>query len=399
MNADKNDRWPALDGLRGVASLAVMAYHFVPYVPQRTATAFARALDDVAHVGWAGVDLFFVLSGFLITDILLGAKGGPAFLRNFYARRVLRIFPLYYGVLVAVFALGPFVLPASVHAAMGDTASHQGWLWAYTYDGRVLLTGQFWGDGGVNLSHVWSLSIEEHFYLVWPLVVAWADRRTLLRIALVLALLVPVARTVLVLAGVSHALIYSFTPCRMDSLLVGALVAMTFRDEALAPLLRRFAPAAVIVGGLGFGALIRVGDGSSGLTGPMAAVGYTVVALVGAGLVVMAVDARRTAVTGVLRTRVLRWFGRYSYGAYVFHYILQPVIVTWAPPARLGQLLRSEGLGILAHLLIAIFATMCAAVASYHLLELPFLRLKSFFDFRDRRETTSAFGRPAYPAA
>src|SRR5882672_5687186 len=99
-------RIPALDGLRGVAILMVLLNHFLPdrnYAPSRVMTW----LSNAARSGWAGVDLFFVLSGFLITGILIEAKASPHYFRNFYMRRVLRIFPLYYGALVLVFVILP----------------------------------------------------------------------------------------------------------------------------------------------------------------------------------------------------------------------------------------------------------------------------------------------------
>jgi peptidoglycan/LPS O-acetylase OafA/YrhL len=380
-HATHKDHWPALDGLRGVACLAVMIYHFVPFVPQRTSSAAARTLDAVAHTGWVGVDLFFVLSGFLITGILLRAKGEQGFLRNFYARRVLRIFPLYYLVLLTVLVIGPLATHAQSYAAMADTLHHQGWLWAYAYNLRVLFTGRFWADGGIPLSHCWSLSIEEHFYLVWPLVVAWADRRTLLRISVTLVLLVPVARTVAVLAGASHAILYTFTLCRMDALLLGAFVALTFRDARVGALLRRLAPATLLACGAGFLSLVRLAGDSSGLTGPMLSVGFSVLAFGSAAIVVLATVPEATPLARLLAARPLRWFGRYSYGAYLLHFVLRPAILKVAAPERLEEALGSQALGIVAHVLIGIAVTMTVAVAAFHLFEMPFLRLKRFFEY------------------
>ena len=118
-------RIPALDGYRGWAVLAVMLYHFaMPLVAQQHSRAWWAALH-LMLTGAYGVDMFFVLSGFLITGILLDAKSGPAYFRNFYLRRVLRIFPLYYGVLVVCFGLLWWTAPIHPFVA------HQGWLWLY----------------------------------------------------------------------------------------------------------------------------------------------------------------------------------------------------------------------------------------------------------------------------
>jgi peptidoglycan/LPS O-acetylase OafA/YrhL len=372
--------WPALDGLRGVASLAVMVYHFVPFDPPQR-TAFGQRLAAIGHVGWIGVDLFFVLSGFLITGILLRARGGESTLRNFYARRVLRIVPLYYLALFAALVVVPLVTPARNLLAMHDTIDHQGWLWAYAYNLRILFTGHFWADSGIRLSHFWSLSVEEHFYLIWPLVVLWTDRRTLSRIAISVVLLVPVLRTVCVLAGVSHEIIYSFTLFRVDALLMGGLVALAVGNADLNARGRQLAPATVLACGACFCALAWRSHSSSGLEGPMEALGYSALALGSAAVIVLAIQTEATFLTRALSSRVLRWFGRYSYGAYVFHLILQPAISRWAPPGRLAHVLGSEGLGLLGHVGVGIGVTMIVAVASYHLYERPFLRLNRFFEY------------------
>src|SRR5262252_6491054 len=119
---------PGLDGVRGLAILMVMAIHFVG---DSTAHTFAqRLVVKAAGFGLLGVDLFFVLSGFLITGLLLEAKGSPHFFRNFYARRTLRIFPLYYFVLAALFLILPQL--TTLTPALEQARSHQAWLWSYT---------------------------------------------------------------------------------------------------------------------------------------------------------------------------------------------------------------------------------------------------------------------------
>ncbi|MEN1682052.1 MAG: acyltransferase, partial [Planctomycetota bacterium] len=161
---------PALDGVRGVAVLLVVVYH-AAYLASPTGVAevvFATVRDAL----WCGVDLFFVLSGFLITRILLATVGSPRYFRSFYLRRTVRIFPLYYGVLLLLFV----GLPAAAWLAGGPLQSvvdgetyqslwsRQAWLWAYVQNflqssGPSQLPG---------LGHFWSLAIEEQFYLAWP---------------------------------------------------------------------------------------------------------------------------------------------------------------------------------------------------------------------------------------
>ncbi|HLL88149.1 MAG TPA: acyltransferase, partial [Tepidisphaeraceae bacterium] len=171
--------YPALDGLRGLAILLVMVSHYVapPAGGGRWGLVFRRAAD----AGWVGVDLFFALSGFLITGILLDAKGKPGFFRNFFARRTLRVFPLYYGVLFVVCVL----LPALGLLKLGVPLS-QRWLWLYATNLFPLLrsadgAGFFFPNSwDLQFGHFWSLAVEEHFYLAWPLVVYALGRRPLM---------------------------------------------------------------------------------------------------------------------------------------------------------------------------------------------------------------------------
>ncbi len=160
---DSGPQIPALNGVRGVAILLVIVCHFIafalPYTP-------ARWLRLVASVGGTGVDLFFVLSGFLITRILLASRQRPAFLTTFYARRILRIFPLYYGFLAAIYIAVPLL-------HLGQPIPFGIQLWAWTYTQNVAMT--FLPHPATDLwqwtPHLWSLAVEEHFYLVWPLIV------------------------------------------------------------------------------------------------------------------------------------------------------------------------------------------------------------------------------------
>src|SRR5438105_8258761 len=148
---------PTLDGLRGVAILLVMLCHFLGLLKTGN-----HRLDSLLHLGfghgWVGVNLFFVLSGFLITGILLDAKDSPRYFRNFYARRTLRIFPLYYGVLFVCFVILP-LFPASHTAEFHDLRSRQLWLWAYGTNIKVTTFGDWcFGTPWLDLGHLWSFS-------------------------------------------------------------------------------------------------------------------------------------------------------------------------------------------------------------------------------------------------
>jgi len=136
----------------------------------------------IADAGWIGVDLFFVISGFLITGILLEARGGRRYFRNFYARRVLRILPLYYGYLALLLLLSGSAIGKALGA--GYFADHQVWFWTHTTNWLLLRTPGPGGAGAAGFGALWSLALEEQFYLVWPTVVAVASTEALRRICL-----------------------------------------------------------------------------------------------------------------------------------------------------------------------------------------------------------------------
>ena len=150
---------PALDGLRGLAILLVLLRHFTEGAELRSKSGrwLAAALD----AGWIGVDLFFVLSGFLITGILLEARRSQHYFRNFYVRRTLRIFPLYYGVLAVIFGIAPWL--GWLVPEVGPEEHSQAWLWAYGTNIIMSWTGSpLLKHGWLNLNHFWSLAVEEH---------------------------------------------------------------------------------------------------------------------------------------------------------------------------------------------------------------------------------------------
>ncbi len=155
-------RVPALDGLRGLAILAVVEFHFAEGLTN--ASRPESAIYNVFRTGWLGVDLFFVLSGFLITGILSNSKGTPGYFRNFYWRRALRIFPPYYAFLFVFGVLYPLARHRPLDAP---------W-WHWTYLTNVAIAA---GLPVNSCSHFWSLAIEEQFYLLWPLLIYMLSRK------------------------------------------------------------------------------------------------------------------------------------------------------------------------------------------------------------------------------
>jgi len=160
---------PELDGLRGLAILYVFFHNVGTHGLGETESFVVKIYSLIADIGWIGVQLFFVLSGFLITGILLEKQCSKDVYKNFYVRRVLRIFPVYYVSLIIL-----FVLPEAANWDVPwaeKSSDYQIWYWLYAINWIQPLTT------GLEIGHLWSLAIEEQFYLIWPLLVAGLTRR------------------------------------------------------------------------------------------------------------------------------------------------------------------------------------------------------------------------------
>ena len=205
------DTSPRSTRIRGLAILLVLIYHFTLQLSGRD--IITRVIVKVTSAGWCGVDLFFVLSGFLITGILADSKGAPQRSRNFYARRALRIFPLYYLTLAIIFASLPLV--ARHFSGVESLDGTWGWLGLYATNLLVAIRGSWF-----PLSHFWSLAVEEHFYLFWPAVVFRFGRVTTMKVCIAVVVLAGFLRICLVARGAVLAA-YCLTPCRVDSLAIG----------------------------------------------------------------------------------------------------------------------------------------------------------------------------------
>lgn len=362
-------RIDALDGVRGLAILVVVLFHallFDPGLvgagPPDTTSPYIR----IASLGWCGVDVFFVLSGFLITGILLRAKGAPHYFRDFYMRRVLRIFPLYYAVVVLLL----FVLDRPP-ATPSEKASYL----LYYQNVRYALWGEEYFDPARLIT--WSLAIEEQFYLVWPALVWTCSRRSLLRVC-VAAIAVAIALRFVLLAN-GLVTTHFLTPCRIDTLAAGALIAILGAPPRWCGWLALLGGAAVLLGvATTTGAPWPEAEAMQryGLLGALAlAVGVLTLAL------------RGGAVAAVCRFVPLRSLGKYSYCVYLVHFLVIDAAARAAadlPPDTKQWLAATfSPLGIM--LLFAgacLVASWTVAFASWHLFEKWFLALKRYFSAR-----------------
>jgi len=358
-------RLPALDGLRGIAILLVIGIHF------GVAAGFARwpgrlglMLPRLFYLGWTGVDLFFVLSGFLITSILLATRSDPDYFRNFYARRALRIFPLHYVTLVLALLVLPLVLPAQASQFLGQARAGQWWLWTYTLN----IANVFgWLVNAGVLAQFWTLAIEEQYYLVWPAVVKKAGDRALLAIGVSMI----VGAFVLRLLWMSYHWpsgwqgAYRFTLTRVDALAVGGLIALLVRRPAWRARLERAAPAGFAGGLVAVAAMFLWLPRFYPNDWRVVTFGHSLLALTFGWMVVLAVRAPSSPLLG---NGLLRLLGRYSYGIYVWHWPLQNLMLSeYAPRLGPGTFFVTGLLG-----------SFALAWLSYHAIELPFLHLKRF---------------------
>jgi len=349
-----------------------------------------------------GVDLFFVLSGFLITGILYDSRERAGYFSSFYARRFLRIFPLYY-----VFVL--LVLPAAARLVAGNPAhavaalhAKSGWYLGYAVNFLLALRGG-WSAAALNTAHLWSLAVEEQFYFVWPPLVLLLSRRALIRTSGALVVLALAARVAMRLGGASAVATYVLPFTRMDALLMGALVALAVRELGSVAPLARHAPR--VLAGAGGVAAATLASAPARMTwaGPwVQTVGLTAIAVFFAALLVTAVAAPAESRWGrFLRAPSLRTFGKYSYALYIFHPLVMEVLQAngWGADRFAGL---GPGMQIGVHLVFAAFAaTVSLGVAwlSWNLMEKHFLKLKYRFSTRPRAAEAVPIAAPVSGAA
>jgi peptidoglycan/LPS O-acetylase OafA/YrhL len=367
---------PALDGVRGLAILMVLLYHFVG---QTSATnRLEAAVTKALSYGLLGVDLFFVLSGFLITGILYDSRAQPGYFRSFYMRRVLRIFPLYYAVLAVVFFVAPLV-PALQGRELLALRAHQAWAWLYGVNVYLALQG---GWVLSYIQHFWSLAVEEHFYFVWPFVV-WSlggRPRTLMKTALGVAVLSFAARATASLAGVNAVATTVLTPYQLDALCLGAFFAVWVRQPGGEAAVRRLiapmavAAAAVLLFQFGLHRFTDVG------LSVMRSVRGGVFRVLLASVLLWALFAPPSArAARVFASGPMRMLGKYSYGLYVYHHFLSYYFTKFGTEFALAQRIGSHTAAVALQALVGMAASLLIAWASYEFFERYFLHLKRFW--------------------
>jgi peptidoglycan/LPS O-acetylase OafA/YrhL/glycosyltransferase involved in cell wall biosynthesis len=365
---------PELDGVRGIAIALVMALHFVNNAITPT-NLIERAAVTITNYGLWGVDLFFVLSGFLITGILVDSKAKPGYFRNFFGRRALRIFPLYYSVLLVLTVLTPAAVLRGIDPQLLEIRRLWPWLWFY-------LTNFYLGPESSfsipYVSHFWSLAVEEHFYLVWPFLIWRLPTRSAMRVCVVLGSLALVLRIAFALFAPNQLYGGVLTPTRLDALSAGAWFALAARTERRLTTSRGMTVAwlfgtAVVALSLWNFALHR----GEAVVLP---VRTTVLAVFFGAMIYSATyndDLLR--LRAGLRLGWLRNLGKYSYGLYVFHGMVAYGMHRYDMPQYFAGLTTVRPLAVGAQIASGVGASYAMALASYHLFELPFLSLKRRF--------------------
>lgn len=360
-----------LDGVRGLAVLVVII-HNSGWIAGESQLFVLKLANAIMATGWIGVQVFFVLSGFLITGILLDTKGKPHFFRSFYLRRVLRIFPLYYLVVALVVVVAPLLAWSPAWAA-AIRNSHRWAYWLYVQNWVTT------SPGIDALSHTWSLAVEEQFYLVWPLVLWFLGRRGLSRLCLFAIITTPFIRLALRISGTDPNVVYALTVTRWDALAAGALVAILVRDAAGRTLLARWQGRLVALAGIGLVTLVVRERGFHSFDLPVQVVGQSLVAILSATLVALAVEEGPEAprrFQAFLSMRTFRTLGKYSYAMYLFHQPIQQFLT----PILGDQVRGADSPWRLArlslYLLLVLTLTFLAALASWRVIEKPCLDLK-----------------------
>ena len=371
---------PTVDGLRGVAILLVLWYH-APFLfrdlpefsAQQSPWAMLGIFGRTSLGGWIGVDLFFVISGFLITSILIRLREGGGSSWVFWGRRGLRILPLALLYLLILFML----------ESLGDPLKmlphFDGWAWYALYLGNIHIAMYGWQPLAVMI--LWSLAIEEQFYLVWPLLVRMCSRHQLLWWSCGMMAVAPMMRAIM-LTVADYPATYVFTLCRLDALAAGALVAVIFGNHKwqaeTARLCKILAPFVSVVIVTTF--LVPFSP-SLPETRPwlFSVFGYSWLAIGFAILLGASLDARGP-IRAVLTSPLLMFLGRRCYGLYLWHVLIAAFVTAG---------LHSLQVGFIVHVLVWLGALMIIASGSWLLFEEPILRLKRFLPYGQKQPVRS----------
>ncbi len=361
-------RIPQLDGLRGIAVLSVVLFHYVLSIPFPSDGLGAR-FQDCFRLGEYGVDLFFVLSGFLIGGILLDSRESSRYFGTFYLRRFHRIFPLYYLWLALYIALGLSVfshLPASIRAVW------TGWrpTVVYAFFLQNLVHKQLLGISAAWLGPLWSLAVEEQFYLLMPLAVRFLPKRRLVQFLVATILLSPLLRAIVGMRAYPRAVPYMATPLRADVLAMGVLLAIALRSQKwqarIAGNLRSLYGAIMLLGSV----IIFTSARGRVIDNQTRAILVFLMGAFFAAIILLALVQPQGALARFCSLSVLRRLGGISYCIYVIHLPVNTICL-----ALLHSMPGTQSIGFdVGGVLLACVITWILAKISWRYLESPMIR-------------------------
>jgi peptidoglycan/LPS O-acetylase OafA/YrhL len=375
-----------------MAILLVLSFHLNLLRSLPSTSPVDTVVSTVFSFGWRGVDLFFVLSGYLITHILYQAKGTEQYFLTFYTNRILRIFPLYYALLTVTFIVIPHLptglLPTEKLEHWAQVEANPVWHWLYLQNFTTALSGS-WGHGILDVT--WSLAIEEQFYLFWPWVVSAFNRERLLRICLVIFSTAFIVRTAMTLADINAIATYIFTLGRLDVLAAGALVALAAEGSSGLQGLLPARQICFLTGVVCLGLAVWRG-GASNMDPVILTVGLSLIAIHFAAFIAMVLTLPpEHRLVKFLSSKPLGAFGKYSFAIYLVHMPLSALVrdtlyhphqfLTFGKSKLPGQLLFYIGTTSLIFII---------AFASWHLWEKHFLKLKKPFASASDADAKSA---------
>ena len=355
---------PAFDGWRGVGIIMVLIAHCFP--------------SSITRSFWVAMDLFFVMSGFLITGILLDSRSNKNYYVNYITRRVLRVFPVYYFVLAISFLVIPALFPYIMGRDYDYYMKHQAWFWLYGQNWLLSFTGF---PKNHTMIHFWSLAVEEQFYIFWPFLIKFFNSRKLLKICIGLILFSFYFRIDLgSRLGLVQPYPYVATLSRMDAISIGAIVAILIRErkEWLEKYVNYFACVSAIFVVVGF---LYYRSTNFMEVSPL----YTFVDVFAGCILLYSMSQRKPWIIRLGDHPIFRFFGKYSYGIYIYHYIIFNLLMYNLAP-NLGIRHRFISEFVIAALTIGL--SVAVSLISYRYIEKPFLKLKKYFSY-DKSKASS----------
>lgn len=345
-----------LDGIRGIAALMIIWFHFFTFsIIDNYHFSWLPALVKIAEFGQTGVSLFFVLSGFLITRILLNSKNTKHYFKNFYIRRSLRIFPLYYFFLIIFFYFLPIFSGNAIIPIVDQ-------IYSLTYLQNFASTFGWQHNKGPG--HFWSLAVEEHFYLFWPVIIFYFNLR---KTAIIISSIILITFIVKIVMLNNGFFIGHFTFSRIDQLAIGAILALIEQK----PFKRKISLFIflLVISTMLVALILFYLDASHFYIKELFK--YPVLALFYFSFIglIISID-KNCLVNRILTTKYFSYTGKISYGLYVYHPLAISIVA--------GKLMSGN---IFIDFISCFLASYILASLSYYLIELKFLKLKDRFSF------------------